>query len=107
MKRSLVIISIICLFVQSSLAQPGQLALGVLTALVLAAVISFRDFVAGLWRDYEVGQTRQCLPYLSRRGSSRDVRDADHSRSRAHPCDDHDDQILDRDCLGEFHACRF
>jgi len=59
------------------------------------------------WKGLEVGQARRCLPYLSRRDFSRDVLDADRGRSRAHPCDDRDDQILDRVCLVEYHACRF
>jgi hypothetical protein len=39
-------------------------------------------------------------------GISRDVLDADHGTSRAHPRDDHDDQISDPDYLAVYHACR-
>lgn len=51
--------------------------------------------------DYQAGQAGIACPTLSRRvqscfvaaGFSRGVPDADHGGSRAHPRDDHDDQI--------------
>ena len=54
--------------------------------------------------DYEVGQAK--LPVLLvRYSSNRDVLDAGRRRSRVHPHDDHDDRILNRECLAGYHAC--
>lgn len=47
-----------------------------------------------------------CPTFFMAMAFSRGVLDADRDRSRAHLPDDHDDQILDRDCPGEYHACR-
>jgi hypothetical protein len=55
--------------------------------------------------NYEVGQARIACPTVCGGDFSRDVLDADRGTSRAHPRGDHDDRILDRDCLGGYHAC--
>jgi len=62
---------------------------------------------SSLSRSARLGQAGIACPTFHGQGFSRDALDAHHGRSRAHLRDDHDDQILDRDCLDEYHACRF
>ena len=55
---------------------------------------------------YEAGQTRIACPTFFAAGFSRGARDADRGGGRAHPHDDHDDQISDPDCHAGYHAYR-
>ena len=66
-----------------------------------------------LWKSVEfitLGKVRTgkiACPTFRDEGFSRDVLDAGHDKSHAHRRADHDDQILDHDCPGEYRASRF